>query len=346
MKKGFFLMIFLLFLTSCSKVETRKVEEKILENTEELKKEEEIIEIRKEGIPSPISGIYASEVKVNRRPVAVMFDNHPNARWQSGLSQAEVVYEFLVEAPYTRYMGIYLIQEPNSIGPIRSSRPYFVSTLLEYDPIYVRVGGSAQAKKDILQLKIADIDGLSSSNAVLWKNKNVNKKAPHNTYTSMEAIRKTQIDRGYKLVGEYEGFKFHEEDEDLNGLNANKIVINYYKDNITSYTYNPEDKLYYRKKDGKDHIDELDKSPIVAKNIIIQDAKTKIIDKEGRLNIDLIGEGRGKYISNGKVIDVKWSKKSRNSKTYFFDEKGKEIVLNPGVTWIQVVRPDENIYIE
>lgn len=339
-------MIFLLFLTSCSKVETRKVEEKILENTEELKKEEEIIEVRKEGIPSPISGIYASEVKVNRRPVAVMFDNHPNARWQSGLSQAEVVYEFLVEAPYTRYMGIYLIQEPNSIGPIRSSRPYFVSTLLEYDPIYVRVGGSAQAKKDILQLKIADIDGLSSSNAVLWKNKNVNKKAPHNTYTSMEAIRKTQIDRGYKLVGEYEGFKFHEEDEDLNGLNANKIVINYYKDNITSYTYNPEDKLYYRKKDGKDHIDELDKSPIVAKNIIIQDAKTKIIDKEGRLNIDLIGEGRGKYISNGKVIDVKWSKKSRNSKTYFFDEKGKEIILNPGVTWIQVVRPDENIYIE
>lgn len=339
-------MIFLLFLTSCSKVETRKVEEKILENTEELKKEEEIIEIRKEGIPSPISGIYASEAKVNRRPVAVMFDNHPNARWQSGLSQAEVVYEFLVEAPYTRYMGIYLIQEPNSIGPIRSSRPYFVSTLLEYDPIYVRVGGSAQAKKDILQLKIADIDGLSSSNAVLWKNKNVNKKAPHNTYTSMEAIRKTQVDRKYKLVGEYEGFKFHEEDEDLNGLNANKIVINYYKDNITSYTYNPEDKLYYRKKDGKDHIDELDKSPIVAKNIIIQDAKTKIIDKEGRLNIDLIGEGRGKYISNGKVIDVKWSKKSRNSKTYFFDEKGKEIVLNPGVTWIQVVRPDENIYIE
>jgi hypothetical protein len=346
MKKGFFLMIFLLFLTSCSKVETRKVEEKILENTEELKKEEEIIEIRKEGIPSPISGIYASEAKVNRRPVAVMFDNHPNARWQSGLSQAEVVYEFLVEAPYTRYMGIYLTQEPNSIGPIRSSRPYFVSTLLEYDPIYVRVGGSAQAKKDILQLKIADIDGLSSSNAVLWKNKNVNKKAPHNTYTSMEAIRKTQVDRKYKLVGEYEGFKFHEEDEDLNGLNANKIVINYYKDNITSYTYNPEDKLYYRKKDGKDHIDELDKSPIVAKNIIIQDAKTKIIDKEGRLNIDLIGEGRGKYISNGKVIDVKWSKKSRNSKTYFFDEKGKEIILNPGVTWIQVVRPDENIYIE
>ncbi len=63
-----------------------------------------------------------------------MFDNHPSARWQSGLSQAEIVYEFLVEAPYTRYMGIYLINEPELIGPIRSSRPYFITTLLEYDP--------------------------------------------------------------------------------------------------------------------------------------------------------------------------------------------------------------------
>ena len=115
---------------------------------------------------------------------------------------------------------------------------------------------------------------------------------------------------------------------------------------MSSYTYNPEEKLYYRKKDGKEHIDELDKNPIVAKNIIIQEAKTKIIDKEGRLDIDLIGEGKGKYITNGKAIDIKWSKKSRSGKTHFLNEKGEEITLNPGVTWIQVVRPDSNIEIK
>ena len=346
MKKLFFLIIFLLLLTGCRRDETRVIEEEIIKDVEDIKKTEEEVEIIKEGIPSPISGIYAPETKVNRRPVVIMFDNHPNARWQSGLSQAEIVYEFLVEAPYTRYMGVYLINEPESIGPIRSSRPYFVTTLLEYDPIYVRVGGSSQAKKDIIQLKIADIDGLSSSNKVLWKNKNVNKKAPHNTYTSMDAIRKTQEERKYKLFGEYESFKFHEEDEELDGFKAEEIVINYYKNNMSSYTYNPEEKLYYRKKDGKEHIDELDKNPIVAKNIIIQEAKTKIIDKEGRLDIDLIGEGKGKYITNGKAIDIKWSKKSRSGKTHFLNEKGEEITLNPGVTWIQVVRPDSNIEIK
>ncbi|NMB09024.1 MAG: DUF3048 domain-containing protein [Tissierellia bacterium] len=347
MKKIIILMI-LFLLTACTRQETRLIEKEILEEAEETEKVEEAektVEVKKEGVPSPLSGIYVSENRVNRRPVAIMFDNHPSARWQSGLSQAEIVYEFLVEAPYTRYMGIYLINEPELIGPIRSSRPYFVTTLLEYDPIYIRVGGSPQAKKDIIQLKIADIDGLSSSNKVFWKNRNVRKKPPHNTYTSMEVIRKTQEDRKYKLLGEYEGFKFHEEDEDIVGDIANEIIINYFKNNITKYIYNSEEKLYYRQKDGKEHIDEFDKSPIVAKNIIIQEANTKIIDSEGRLAIDLIGEGKGKYITNGKAIDINWSKKSRSSKTIFSNKNGEEIVLNPGITWIQVVKTNPDIEI-
>ena len=346
--KKFLILVILFLLVGCTKHDTRILEEEILkaeEDTETEVEAEEIQVIKKEGVPSPLSGIYVAEFKVNRRPVAIMFDNHPSARWQSGLSQAEIVYEFLVEAPYTRYMGIYLINEPELIGPIRSSRPYFITTLLEYDPLYIRVGGSPQAKKDIIQLKIADIDGLSSSNKVFWKNKNVGKKAPHNTYTSMEAIRKTQEERKYKLSGEYSGFKFHEDDEDIIGDNAEKIIINYFKNNETKYKYNLEKKLYYRQKDGKEHIDELDNSPITAKNIIIQIANTKIIDSEGRLDIVLIGEGSGKYITNGKAIDINWSKKSRSGKTRFFDKNGEEIILNPGITWIQVVSPNSGIEI-
>ena len=275
-----------------------------------------------------------------------MFDNHPEARWQAGLSQAEIVYEFMVEAPYTRYMGVYLINEPESIGPIRSSRPYFITTLLEYDPIYVRVGGSPAAKKDIINFKIADIDGLSCPNRVLWRNTKVHKKAPHNTYTTMSILRKYQEEIGCKELGNYKEFDFHKVDTDLEGFEASKILINYYKNNITLYTYNPDEKMYYRQKDGQLHIDELDNSPIKAKNIVIQEAKTKIIDKEGRLSIDLVGEGKGKYITNGKGIDIKWSKKSRDSKTYYYDKMGKRIRFNPGTTWIQVVNIEPDINIE
>lgn len=123
------LLISIFLLSSCRK-EEMKEPEVIGENIDN--KEEEV---KQEGIQSRLSGIYASEEKVNRRPVAIMFDNHPRARWQSSLKDAEIVYEFMVEAPYTRYMGIYLINDPKSIGPIRSSRPYFISTLLEFDAV-------------------------------------------------------------------------------------------------------------------------------------------------------------------------------------------------------------------
>ncbi len=78
------------------------------------------------------------------------------------------------------------------------------------------------------------------------------KKAPHNTYTSMEAIRKTQEERKYKLSGEYSGFKFHEDDEDIiGGDNAEKIIINYFKNNETKYKYNLEKNYIIVKKMGK-----------------------------------------------------------------------------------------------
>lgn len=329
---------------ACKKeeVEIVEVEETIIEEEIEEVIDEEIIE--KEGIPSPLSGLYGPEEKINRRPVAIMFDNHPNARWQSGLKDAEIIYEFPVEAPYTRYLGIYLMNDPESIGSIRSSRPYFVTTVLEYDAVYVRVGGSEQAIADVKSLKIADVDGLTSSNKVFWRTSN--KRMPHNLYSSMEVLRKAQKDKGYKELGDYTPFKFKEDEEDIKGELANTVIINYNKNNITAYNYDLENKVYTRTKDGKLHIDEINETQIIAKNIIIQESKTRVIDNLARLEIDLIGEGKGKYITNGKFIDIKWRKQSRAGKTLYYDLEDNEIIFNPGITWIQVVGIDPNVIIE
>lgn len=333
-----------LLLSSCKKEEV--VEPAIIEEVIEKVIEEEIVEVvpAKVGLPSPLSGIYVEEERINRRPVAIMFDNHHGARWQSGLKDAEIIYEFLVEAPYTRYMGIYLINDPISIGAVRSARPYFITTVLEYDAIYVRVGGSPQAKKDVESLKLANIDGMSSSDKVFWRKSH--KKMPHNLYTSMEAIRQAQEDRKLRMTGEYTPFKFKEDEADIEGGIANKVIIDYNKSNNTTYDYDPENKIYIRTKDGKLHIDEIDDTQITAKNIIIQEAKTKVIDNIGRLDIQLIGEGQGKYITNGKVIDIKWIKKSREAKTLYSTLEGNELILNPGITWIQIVDLNPDITIE
>lgn len=318
-------------------------------NNEILEKKEDemiIIEDGEEKTISPISGIHSSIDKVDRRPVAIMFDNHPNARWQAGLSQAEIVYEFFVEHPYTRYMGIYLVNDPEEIGPIRSSRPYFVTTLLQYDPVYVRAGGSDEAKEYIKELNISDIDAITNSQNTFFRNDKVGKKSPHNLYTSMESIRRTQLEKGYNTEAIYDGFKFYEEDTKMKGQDAVQVNIKYNEENSTSYIYNEKDKVYERYKDGEAHIDEYYNIPIVAKNIIIQEVDTKSIDDEGRLEIDLIGSGKGLYISNGKTKEISWTKESKHEKTIYYDENLKEIKLNPGVTWIQITNKKSDITIK
>lgn len=351
MKKLWTVLIIMIFIFSGCKKEVEKVVtvETPPVNIGEETNEDDIPIIdekkqEKEGQPSPLSGIYVSEDRINKRVVGIMFDNHPRARWQAGLKDAEIVYEFPVEAPYTRYFGLYLINSPENIGPIRSARPYFITKALEFDAIYVHVGGSEQAKSDIKTLKIADIDGLTSSSKVFWRNKN--KKAPNNLYSSMEVLRQTQEERGYNLNGTFKCFKFNEDDEDIVGNSGKSILINYMRNNSTTYTYDEDNKVYLRQKDGKDHIDESDGSQIIAKNIIIQEVSTKVLDNEGRLEVDLIGEGTGKYFTNGNFIDIKWVKKNRSEKTYYYDSNGVEIVLNPGVTWIQVINKNSDIVIE
>ncbi len=351
MKKILLILSLALFIiTGCSK-ETEppvdNIDRPVIGETPEIPIVEESAKEPKpikEGKPSPLSGIYEQDEIVDQRVVAVMFDNHPSARWQAGLKDAEVVYEIPVEAPYTRYIGLYLLNSPESIGPIRSARPYFVTKVLEFDAVYARVGGSEQAKSDIRNLGIADIDGLTSSSNVFWRKSG--KKAPNNLYSSMEVLREAQKERGYSLSGEYEGFKFYEEDTVVEGSPAYSIFISYMSNNTTKYVYDSDTKLYNREKDGKIHIDESDQSPIRAKNIIIQETTIKVIDKDGRLSIALEGEGSGVFITNGVANNMKWVKESRKGKTFYYDESGKEIILNPGHTWVQIVGTKTTVEIE
>lgn len=286
-------------------------------------------------VPSPISGIYVEKERIERRPFAVMFDNMVKARPQAGLDQAEVVYEFLAEGLITRYMGIFLINEPQTIGSVRSARPYFIDRALEYDALYVHVGGSEQAKSDIKALKMADIDALSRNSTIFWRKNH--KQAPHNMYTSSQAIRKAASESKYNTEGVFESLKFHVHAAKPNGIETLKVSLPYSKNYTASFTYNQEEEIYYREINGKPHQDEISKQQLKAMNIIIQKAATKVIDSEGRLEIEMVGKGEGYYLTKGEMVEIAWEKKSRKAITRFFDKNGKEIQFNPGITWIQVV---------
>lgn len=289
---------------------------------------------------SPLSGKKTTEEISKRRPVAVVFDNHPNARWQSGLESAEIIYEFPVENPYTRYIGLFLLNEPESIGPIRSARPYLVQSIASYDPIFIRCGGSEDGKKEVITNDIDDVDCLASKAFT----RSSRKKAPNNLYISMNSVRKEQSRLGYSSETKFRGYNFNKQDTDISGDNGEIIKISYNPNNSTKYEYNKKEKTYKRYKDGEVHVDELNNSSIFAKNIIIQQASSRVIDNEGRKKIDIIGSGQGMYITNGKVKNISWKKSSTRDKTIYSDRNG-EISLNSGTTWIQVVEQGTNIVI-
>lgn len=339
-----------LSLTACRQEETNlpvevPMEEPVVEpEPEPVEEPEPEPEPEPTGIPSPLSGIYAAEEVVNGRIISVVFDNHPKAKWQSGLKDAEVIYEFPVEGPYTRYLGLYLINEPDSIGPIRSARPYFVTIAWQFDSIFVHVGGSEQAKADVRNLNMAEIDGLTSSNQVFWRMSH--KRAPNNMYSSMEVLRAVQENRGYREMSEFEGFLFDVEASPRTGDGAKDILITYNDENNTRYIYDSEIQRYERYKEGARHVDESDESGLYADNIIIQENSMRVLDKEGRLGITLEGQGEGKFISRGVVEDISWVKDNRKAKILYLNQDNEEISLSPGVTWIQVVKPGTSIIIE
>lgn len=290
-------------------------------------------------ITSPLDGLRYYPEELSKRPVAVSIDNHPAARWQAGLSQAEIVYEFEVEHPYTRYLCIFLAKEPDMVGPVRSARPYIIYYALENDGIFVHVGGSQDAFNEIAALSVADIDGLYSG--AMQRYYDTGKAAPHNMYTTLNSIRNEAKSRGYRTESSFEGYKFNEEAKKISDVfqsftYAQKISITYNKDNSTDYEYDSDSKTYKRFKDGEPHVDELDDKQLVAKNIMVIEVSKSVLDSAGRLYLGTVGEGRGFYMTEGQSTQITWKKESKTSRTRFY-ANGDEILLNPGNTWIQVV---------
>lgn len=320
---------------------------------EETVSEEEVVqepeeEVKDDRPKAPLTGLSVEPEFLELRPAVVMLDNHYGARPQAGLAEADHIYEILAEGRITRYMAVFQSGSPSTVGPVRSARPYFIDKALEYDPYYVHVGGSMQAMTDIINLSMADVDGLSSGSNVFWRMSH--KRIPHNMYSSLEAIRKESQRRKYRVSGSFEAPIFNEEPVEPAGESCVYLKAVYKKPTSSDsvgyfieFEYNPETGRYDRSVNGKPHVDENSKLRLGAENILVQIASHKVIDKEGRRAISLIGEGRGYFLSLGKKQEVTWKKSGRYARTVFYDMNGDEIHFNPGQTWFQVVESDNTL---
>lgn len=276
------------------------------------------------------------------RPYAVMINNLYLARpYQSGLQDAFIVYEIIVEGGITRYMAVFKDQDTTRIGSVRSSRHYFLDYALENDAIYVHFGWSPQAQSDIATLKVNNINGLYDQ--AFWRETSLPVDYEHTAFTSIENIKKIVAKKGYRTTSTKDLLLNYSVDEinldkEENVVAANKVNIVYSTSTTTSYLYNTETKVYGRSVNGTIQKDYATKKQITAKNIIIALVSNGYIadDAKGRQELDNIGTGDGYYITNGYAIPIKWNKESRSSQTVYTKINGDEIDVNDGNTFIQI----------
>jgi len=284
------------------------------------------------------------------RPIAVMIDNQGSKVLpQGGLDKAHIVYEAVVEAGITRYMPVFWVKDVEMIGPIRSSRHYFLDFAMEHDAIYTHIGWSPMAKSDISKFKITNINGLVVGNDVIWditKDRN----NWQDSYSSMEKLLEYANKRGYRMKSNVE-FPFSYNAGDVapeGGISASKIELKYSTYANCGYEYDEQTHTYRRFRQGKPHMERVSGKQIEVKNIIIRFTKNFPIpgDNEGRQDMVTTGKGDGWFITCGKAIKIKWSKESRSTQTRYTDEAGNEITLNRGQTWIQVMPLNSKVTIE
>ena len=283
---------------------------------------------------SPLTGEKVTDEAATKQAVtAIMIENSPDARPQSGLKQSGVVYEAIAEGGITRFLTLHQQDKPQLIGPVRSLRMYYVDWLAPYDASVAHVGGSAAALTEIRNGSYRDIDQFFNAGSY-WRASD--RYAPHNVYTSFDRLDALNQTKGY-TSSSFTGFT-RTDGKPSEAPSASQVTINIsgplYN---TSYTYDKATNTYTRFLGGAPHLDREDGQIAPAVVIAMKVDMTRVMEDGYRESIQTIGTGSAVIFQNGTAIEATWHKPDRKTGITFTDSEGKDIPLNRGQTWISAV---------
>lgn len=310
-----------------------------------------------------------------RRPLAVMIENHLDARPQSGLSSADVVYEAIAEGGITRFMGVFycgVVAKDTYLAPVRSARTYFLDWASEYGkyPLYVHVGGAnvpgpADALGQIQSYGWGgrngnDMNQFSLGYPTFWRDYERlghTVATEHTMTTSTERLWKAAKDRGWtsaapdktktEWTSAFTPWKFRDAvSADKRGTTSS-VAFDFwegFKQYDVRWDYDAATNSYKRTNGGEAHIDYNTKQQIMTTNVVVLFAKEKgPIDDHKHMLYGTTGQGSALFFQDGQVTEGFWSKKSRIDRTLFTNKKGQPIEFTRGPIWIEVVATDTHI---
>lgn len=303
-------------------------------------------------VPSKLDGTSVPTNLAARHPLGVMIENHPEARPQSGLSYASVVYEAIAEGGITRFLSIFGPNDATKVGPVRSARPYYVDWCNEYDCYYAHVGGNYDALREKIPAdNVKDLDQFANGKHYHRELKK-NVALEHTMYSDTKTLYELAESKKWKtpLRDDYSIYSFLDDSEAKSvtvGSAASKIIVDFsapqYK---VEYTYNATDNNYARSLAGVPHVDAIENRALAPKNIIIQHiSRSPITTKinESGWAMPTVGSGKAVIYQAGRKIEGTWKKASKYDRTLFMDDKGEKISLYRGQTWVEIVNPGSTV---
>ncbi|HOX41391.1 MAG TPA: DUF3048 domain-containing protein, partial [bacterium] len=297
-------------------------------------------------------GVKTSKEAASRHPLAIMVENDINARPQSGLDKASIVYETVYDpAATTRFMAIYGTNGAEKVGPIRSIRTMFVDWAHGFNAYLGHWGGNIDALDKIVSEKSFDLDEFRYPKAYWREGSGV--ALEHTGYSSTEKLWNQASANGYSAANNFTVYKFKDDPtgEAAAALPAQQTAtINFSNASYAvKFEYDKATNSYKRLLAGKPHVDRMSKAQITPKNIAIMTVKrtaTKTRINEPGYTMTTIGSGKAQVVIDGKVINGTWKKANPQDREVFYDEAGAEITFNRGQLWICVVAPETQVVIQ
>lgn len=295
-------------------------------------------------VASPLTGLQVAPDLAQRPVTAIMIENSVNARPQSGLDQAGVIYEAIAEGGITRFITLYQEAMPTYIGPVRSLRPYYIDWVRPFDASIAHIGGSPEALSQI-RASGKDLDQFFNGNSY-WREPS--RPAPHDLYTSFEKLNALNSAKGYTTSNVQSWPR--KADQALAVPTAKAIDTRissplYY----SHYDWGAADNSYARSQGGAGHNQVNSPTDKVGVPIHPKVVITMIIgfsiDADGlHSNYSTSGSGMAYVFQDGGVTQGTWSKADRASQIVFTDANGQPIKLNAGQVWVTAVQAGQVSY--
>lgn len=296
-------------------------------------------------VPAPLTGVLVTEEAAQRKPIAVMIDDHVAARPQAGFNAASVIWHAPAEGGVPRYMLIFQDQVPGTVAPIRSARQYYVEWAAELNCVYVHHGGSPQALATLRTRGsgswVYNADGFRWEGRYLFRADD--RPAPHDIVSTGADLRKLATKLGAEDGPLAPVWKFGPDAPLAARPTGGRISVSYPYETIT-YRYDRATNRYVRYVDARARVAQLDAAdgkPVAPANVVIlrmsfgplNDGRPDL----KRLEAHNVGKGEAWIASNGVTVKGSWRKASQTAPTLLFGPDGEPVTLTAGQTVVQVL---------